>query len=310
MNKHMLRTFLFIGLIAAIFACDEDDNVIGNSIISDEDFALDTINYPVTVRNVVLPPVQTNRLPVYKLGFYDDPIYGLQEYDLVTQLALDFVNPDFGEEIVLDSVVLDIPLFSRVTAGTMNDFEYELDSVYNNDGTLDLKIYENGYFLGDIDPDNVTEPAIYYSDFGNIINQQKEALIYADTVKFSPEPVRLMSEDANGEEVVSEVLAPRIRLNLDLPYWEEKIFYYAIMNYCQIATIREMRMTIFIIRLPMCSPSGMPYSYVTLLRHILIYESFKISNLSFRFREIKTFAIVNCYTRTIVSSVFQSFKTI
>ena len=64
----------------------------------------------------------------------------------------DQYHPDFGENAVLDSVILTIPYFSRgVETSDDDDITYELDSIYG-DSPIKISIYRNNFFLRSFDP--------------------------------------------------------------------------------------------------------------------------------------------------------------
>ncbi|MBQ0740967.1 DUF4270 family protein, partial [Aquimarina celericrescens] len=78
---------------------------------------------------------------------YSDPVYGMSETKLLTQLSLTQTNPNFGSNPVIDSVVMTLPFYSR----QIEEDEYELDSVYGN-GSFKLNVYQSNQFLRDLDP--------------------------------------------------------------------------------------------------------------------------------------------------------------
>lgn len=226
----MIRFFSGLaGLIMLLFvvSCDQDDSIIGNEVISQGNFELDSISYPVSVRNVVLPPVQTNDLPVYKIGQYNDPIYGRTTYDLLSQLTLSTVDPDLGEDPILDSVVLEIPYFSRDISGGLQE-EFALDSVYSPNTSLELRVYESNYFINSFDEDDISEPATFFSDFGSTVEQNLGPLLFEkNDLAISDEPVVLTIRNNEDEVTGTRTLSPRIRVRLDeiqQDFWQQKIF--------------------------------------------------------------------------------------
>lgn len=93
-----LTTFLFLAII--ITSCQEDFNTVGSDIIADPNFEFDLFDETSVVaysRRAI--PVQTNNLPVYQLGVFNDPVYGLTESSILSQLTLDQTNPTFGENV-------------------------------------------------------------------------------------------------------------------------------------------------------------------------------------------------------------------
>ncbi|MEY8849890.1 DUF4270 domain-containing protein [Psychroserpens sp. XS_ASV72] len=232
-NKIALRNFVVILVLTSLFiACDKDFATIESAIINDDNasnFGTDSRDFEVIAFSKALPPVQTNNLPVNLLGVYDDPIYGRTTASFVTQVTTSFVNFDFGENPVLDSVVVTIPYFSTPIELTSDgETIYELDSVFGN-SPYDLKIYESNYFLRNFDPNSeINDPQIYYSNKSTGSSPIDEALLEGTLLKsfddFVPDPSQIELWDEDGD--VTNRLAPSLRFSYkepaELAYWVEK----------------------------------------------------------------------------------------
>jgi len=222
-------------LISSFIACDKDFASIDSDIINGDNathFNSSQIQYDVIAYNKKLPPVQTNNLPVNLFGIYNDPVYGKTTANFVTQLNITTLDPDFGDNVELDSVVLTIPYFSTALesdgeGGTV----FQLDSVYG-EGFINYSIYENNYFLRDFDPNSEFDISQRYfsnystssSDFipeslleGNLIYQSEELF------KPSANQIVLTEEDEDGVDEITDRLAPALRIKLDNAFWQEKI---------------------------------------------------------------------------------------
>ena len=116
-----LSLFLLV-LLMVLSSCREDDITIGEGVIGGEPFNTDKATFPVDLVNKRLTQVQTNRLPLYQVGNYTDPIYGTTRARIVTQVSLTQNNPTFGdipqatEALVDNSGILDtLPENEQVT---------------------------------------------------------------------------------------------------------------------------------------------------------------------------------------------------
>ena len=79
----------------------------------------------------ILNPIQSNGLPSYLLGSYNHPQFGAINSSFVGQLVPADYNHNFGENAVIDSVIMRIPIYSRgVETSEDGDITYEIDSVY------------------------------------------------------------------------------------------------------------------------------------------------------------------------------------
>ncbi len=162
-----LKNLAILVIITSLFiGCDKDFSTIESDIVNKDNatnFEALSMNFDVISYTKPLLPVQTNALPVNLLGVYSDPIYGQTTGSFVSQLRSSILGPDFGENVVLDSVVINIPYFSTAIENTEEgETIYELDSVFG-DSQIILSIYESNYFLRDFDPtSSISDSQNYY----------------------------------------------------------------------------------------------------------------------------------------------------
>jgi len=184
--------------------------------------------------NQPILPVQTNGLPNYLLGHFNDPVYGGSSASIVSQMSLAQFPPVFqGDSIVLDSIVLTIPYFSTpLTTDTEGNTTFDVDSIFGN-SPIRLSVFQNNFFLRDFDPDaDFNQGQRYFSNgstsLADIIpDSQLENLLLIDTL-FTPnlEQINLTVTDTANVSSISERLAPSLRLKLNNPnnFWEDLIF--------------------------------------------------------------------------------------
>lgn len=212
---------IIVGLIIGFASCEEDFSTINTDIIDENFITPDTV-FPVVAYSLALNEngngnaVQTNGLTAYQLGIYKDPVYGTSKVNLLAQVALgpEAINPQFGDCVVLDSVVMYLPFFNTATVED-EETTYELDSIFGN-SPIDIEIYESNFYLRDSDPNSGFEdPQAYYSDQGAEFEGFLGEML-ASIEDFVP------SEDAIVlNDTVS--LAPGIRVKLPVEFFEEKI---------------------------------------------------------------------------------------
>lgn len=194
--RKIFGKIVVLSTILLLLSCDKDFNTIGSEIIGDGHYEFDKY----TVQNLKAysketGAVQSNNLPVNSLGIYNDPFFGTNISEFVSQVELERVAPTFGVDVQItnnDSVYLYVPYFSTRTAtGTGNlPNSYKLESVHGNTETsINLKIYENKYFLRDFDAVNPSERQKYFSDDKSLI----------ETVSLSGSPLQL-NDSANPAE--------------------------------------------------------------------------------------------------------------
>lgn len=259
-SVYLTLTKMLIGafVIGLFFACEDEINTTGAGLVGAVNFEADVASaFSVTAYTVNYPQgVQTNGLPVGALGVYDDPVYGKTTASILTQLNLSRFDPDFGLEPKIDSVVFEMPYFSTlVEFDEDNNSIYELDSIFGDrQQPIQLSLYQSDFFLNDLDPDSgFIDPQIYFSNDINspsgVIDQDAvssnllQVLLNADGTQNSDELEKLTSFTPSNKEIVlmtpelddegnipenpvfeeSERLSPRLRVKLDVNYWQQFI---------------------------------------------------------------------------------------
>lgn len=225
-TKMAILTIAFFSFIA----CDDDFKEIGGDLVGNNNFdALRYKNTSLSAHSKKIKRIQSNDLSSYALGVYNDEKYGTTSANILAQIKLASTNPEFGDNPVLDSVVLEVPYFSTVVEQDPVKKTYELDSVFGED-PVKLSLYRSNYFLRQYDPNEDYKDQAYYSDdIGKIEENMDNTPIYTTTFMPSKEEIVLSDgSDEEGEEDAEEVedttrLSPRLRLKLPKEYFQELI---------------------------------------------------------------------------------------
>jgi hypothetical protein len=246
-NKFALQVICFGLVIISFVACDKDFTTLESDIINNQNatnFNIVTNQYDIITYNKVLGPVQTNNLGLNTLGYFNDA-YGSTTAEFVTQLSPTSFAPSFGENVVLDSVVLSLPFFGSITEiDEDGNISYQLDSVIGS-SPIKLSIYESNYFLRDFNPNaDFNEIQPYYSNKSTsnsemistavlegeelilIQNPDEEGHISLDNngnALINNSGFILTTIDDEGETQVTQRQPPGLRLKLDPQFWQEKI---------------------------------------------------------------------------------------
>ena len=96
LNRLKLPTVVGILLVVVLGSCEEDLTTVGSGVVGGEPFTAGKAVYDVFAYNKKIEAVRTNKLPVYQIGNYTDPVYGKTEANITTQVQLSFANPSFG----------------------------------------------------------------------------------------------------------------------------------------------------------------------------------------------------------------------
>ncbi|MDM9631311.1 DUF4270 domain-containing protein [Robiginitalea aurantiaca] len=144
-----MKRFFFYLLAGFVFmaigvSCEEDPVTIGDGIVGQEPFINGKAVYDVFAFNKNIETIPTNQLPVYQLGYFDDPIYGMTEGIITSQLSLassggiqffgrytqqrEENDPDIpNENETVSEVILYLPYFQ--TANADQDLDGVADSL-------------------------------------------------------------------------------------------------------------------------------------------------------------------------------------
>ncbi|NDV15241.1 DUF4270 family protein [Muricauda sp. TY007] len=96
-SKIIKVSALFGTLFLLIASCEDELDTIGEGVIAGEPFTTGKVEYDVFAYNKGITAVQTNKLPLYQLGTFNDPIYGQRKASIISQLQLATTSPTFGD---------------------------------------------------------------------------------------------------------------------------------------------------------------------------------------------------------------------
>lgn len=213
-----------LAVVFAFIGCDEEFTEIGGEIINNPS-NVELREVEVKAYSQKVNSIQTNNLSNYILGVHNHPVFGESSASVVTQLALSTADPEFGENVQLDSVVMTIPYFSTdTTSATGDEILYELDSIYG-DESFKLSVYETSYFLADYDPDaGFEQRQKYYSNQQDLIEQNIVGNPLYVNESFKPSALSITSyevgEDGENDTITS---GPAFRIKLPVNYFQQKI---------------------------------------------------------------------------------------
>lgn len=252
-NKIALQILTFGLIVLTIVACDDDYATLESDVINNDvatNFDVFSEQHDIITYTKALGPVQTNGLGLSTLGLYDD-LYGRTNSSFVTQLSPSTLNPDFGDDTVIDSVVVTIPYFSYASdIDEEGNTIYEIDSILPKGDTyapIKLRIFENNYFIRDFDPNaGFNESQTYFSNksasssemFATSLEGEELTMITGPETSYLPghsgntitinEDAYVLEgidtdEDDDTDPQVLERQAPGIRVKLAPAFWQNKI---------------------------------------------------------------------------------------
>jgi len=240
-NSVLFKSSCALALIFMTQSCENEFSEIGTDIVGTPGFEIKNKTYPVTTYNKKITPFQSNGLAENLLGYYYDPIFGASTVNFVGQLTPTTLAPDFGDNTVLDSVVLTIPYNSTATSEETRP--YKLDSLYGGteSDAIKLSIFRNTYFLRAFDPNADLDATQNYYSNGTLAQSETLGELEGQLLYFNndylPNPNPIGLKEINEETDVLEVtstIPPSLRIplfgttdvNSSIPeeYWKDVIF--------------------------------------------------------------------------------------
>ncbi len=251
MSNRIMTNIKSIGLILmlliGIVSCEKDFEDIGIDLVDNNKFSvgdsiLEIIAYNINIEKSRVDNNDFTRQPLSLLGVSNDNNFGHLKATLISQLSLPVLGVNFGQNPLIDKVVLDIPYMVKDTIVIKeitdnNDTIYEsvktIDSIYGNKSiAYSMTVHELGTFLNVLDPLDPTKGQAYYSDK---IYQLKDQ-IYSDsfipnvndTVLYVDRELVIIGEDGNGnpihdvDTIKKENLIPSIKLELDNVFFQNR----------------------------------------------------------------------------------------
>lgn len=182
--KAPIIALTLFSVLSIVLSCDTEYSSIESDVLGENNFNFDAkqLEIPIKTYNKNLSGQQINGLTGNLLGFFNDPIYGETTASIVTQVLPSAFGDNsatrFGTNAVIDSVTLTVPYFTtQISTDANGKPEYRLDSLFvknnnpDNIKPINIKVYENKYFLRSFspnDPDNNSQN--YFSKADASIN--------------------------------------------------------------------------------------------------------------------------------------------
>lgn len=230
-NTSFFRKIFLVASVAFFYSCDKDFNAIGDDLIGGNHFDLATMDLEVIGYNQQIKAIQSNNLTSNQLGIYVNSAFSTTVANFATQVTLAEPNPTIGESPVVQSIELEIPYYSHIDKVENGKNIYILDSIYGPlDGRMNLSVYESGYYMPNLDPDdNFVSSKLFFTDDNHLFDNVKVGARLNNgpdeeniNFRFSPEEITETTKDNAGKETVTK-RAPAMKLNLNTTVFQEKI---------------------------------------------------------------------------------------
>ena len=209
---------VLIGVL--LFSCQDEFLEIGGDLVDNVSYTSDSLILPVTSYTQPFfneTGLQTSGLGSGALGIYKNQIYGETVASTLSQVSISPANPSVVKNAVVDSIVVTLPYYSTaIGVSEAGGTEYRLDSVYGS-SPMNIRGYRSNYFLSDNDPQDVSKPAVYYSNQLEDFNGIKGDLLFSkeSIAPSSKEVVTKIFPVAPAVDTTVNRSAPAFRYKLD-----------------------------------------------------------------------------------------------
>lgn len=182
-------------LLLLLASCEEELDTIGEGVVAGEPFSTGKVEYDVFTYNKGITAVQTNRLPLYQLGTFDDPIYGQRKASIISQLQLPSTSPTFGDISQTSEDEADNDQENETVKEVILYIPFQTAPTPDSDGDGIPDELENGQ---DVDDPN--------SDYdGDGVTDNQERVLGSNPYD--------ASEDGTGDDFVPNIYANRFDLD-------------------------------------------------------------------------------------------------
>ncbi|PID68003.1 MAG: hypothetical protein CR968_03775 [Flavobacteriia bacterium] len=177
-SKYALSAVAIVIILTGVVSCEKDFKNIGVDIVDNNIFSSETYQADIRGYSKNIDKNMTDGMSHYMLGYYEDNAFGSITSSIATQLgfAANMANPDYGQNAVIDSVVVIIPYLSTLEGTitvanpdqpglevTVNN--YEIDSMFSsNNHEFNISVYELGTYLNNLDPNDPFTEQEYYNN--------------------------------------------------------------------------------------------------------------------------------------------------
>ncbi len=210
---------VFCLILFSVIACESDFEDIGIGLVGNDLFNTDEMDFDVISYSVNVDSSRVDNLPLYNLGLFKDPNFGILNASVAAQVG-SVASINFGLNPVIDTVILDIPYFFTREADDNDNGSpnFSLDSILGNqEAEYLLKVSRLATFLNILDPDDLTKAKTYYSDENyDKLNELYSGLFKpnnTDTVLYVNRS--FFEGEQSVDTIKKEDFSPSIKLPLD-----------------------------------------------------------------------------------------------
>ncbi len=118
-------------MLLGLTSCEQEDRFVGSNVVGDGAAQFHKAYLDLVATTIATDTLRADRsvLQNASIGVYDEPLLGKTKSYLYSQVRLGTTNPEFGNNAVVDSVVLSIPVFTQ-TKDTLSKEYFHFNTNY------------------------------------------------------------------------------------------------------------------------------------------------------------------------------------
>lgn len=246
----MKKLFNFVAAIivcttaVSLISCEDDISDVGSGLLDSGStanvFYVDLIAY-----NTNNDSIRSDEKFLQNgiLGVYEEPVFGRVKAKFISQARLGIVNPDFGTNPHMDSVILHLPVYTKELADADVDTTYvylaeneqpsdtatmlikriyKLDSIYGNvDAQMTLKVKEVSQYLYSQDSTYYSNPNLGNPNCPTCPNINNIGT-YPDVIGTATVKKTITTYEKRKKNAPESVPTPSIRIAMNKDYFQSK----------------------------------------------------------------------------------------
>src|SRR5690606_22553244 len=228
----------------SVLSCEDEISDVGSGLVDTGSLA-DVTFVDLIAYNTNNDSIRSDEQVLQNgiLGVFEEPVFGRTKARFISQVRLSPLSPDFGENPVMDSVILQIPVFYNTnendididttyvyldegeepsdTATILIKRTYKLDSIYGRtDLPMTLQVREVGEYLLSQDSTYYSNPNLSNCPSCPNINQIDILPTVLGSAQISNKVTTYQKKAANDETAAAPTVAFTVKLDKD--YFTQK----------------------------------------------------------------------------------------
>jgi hypothetical protein len=241
---NFVAAFIVGTTAVSLISCEDDISDVGSGLL-DSGSTANVYYVDVIAYNTNNDSIRSDEKFLQNgiLGVYEEPVFGRVKAKFISQARLSLVNPDFGTNPEMDSVILHLPVYTKELADADVDTTYvylgeneqpsdtatmlikriyKLDSIYGNvDAQMTLKVKEVSQYLYSQDSTYYSNPNLGNPNCPSCPNINNIST-YPDIIGTATVKKTITTYEKRKKNAPESVPTPSVRIAMNKDYFQAK----------------------------------------------------------------------------------------